>query len=573
MEFTPELLNRAAVGDQNAITALYEMTYNSVYKSVRALIADEDAVLDILQDSYIKGFQSLAMLDRPENFRAWMKRIAVNKAKDYLKRKKPLLFTDLETDDGQAVDFRDECAQRDPEQVLDRQETTRLINEILGTLSEDQRLVIGLFYYEQLPVRQIAQMLDCSENTVKSRLNYGRKKIEAKVRELEKQGTKLYSLSPLPFLLWLLRNDLRFAESPAPNVLPGVLAKCGAPAAATAGAVPAAAVKAAAAGSKALAVKITAGIVAAAVVVSGAALAVSALRRDKTPDAPESVVAEDHDPAQTLPHESEPPAQMNADPTEAYQQILEACLQTLEADSEAFLNNPDAYYNGDHAAFDYHHRFGAADFYYAYCDIDGNGTEELVIGTGPWESIDVVDLYGFDGTDAVHMIDEPTLGDRSSLTVLEDGSLYLLGGSGAANTTEAYYTVDGTTLQPAPDSPAGPMPINWMKLEADNLPIPSAALIEPENSYVPGLYASIADGSGLMVRIEPIDQTSFTVFFSSPVSNDEPSYTVTLDDGFWELWIGEELMFFDFTQADGMLFVEGSAPADLGHFLGVYEII
>ena len=169
--FTDELIRRAAVGDQNAIAELYEITYSSIYKTVKSMIADESTALDILQDSYVKAFQSLAQLDSPENFGAWLKRIAINKTKDHLKKKKPLLFTDLQNDDGEGIEFRDESQEHYPEQVLDRKETARLMQEILSTLSEDQRLVIGMFYYEEMSVREIAETLGCSEHTVISRLN------------------------------------------------------------------------------------------------------------------------------------------------------------------------------------------------------------------------------------------------------------------------------------------------------------------------------------------------------------------------------------------------------------------
>ena len=71
-EFTSERIQKAAAGDQEAITELYELTYSSVYKTVKSMVADEDAVLDVVQDSFIKGFQSLDQLDAAENFRAWM---------------------------------------------------------------------------------------------------------------------------------------------------------------------------------------------------------------------------------------------------------------------------------------------------------------------------------------------------------------------------------------------------------------------------------------------------------------------------------------------------------------------
>ena len=90
--------------------------------------------------------------------------------------------------------------------ILDREETARLLREIIDSLPEDQRAVIGMFYYQEMPVKDIAAALGASESAVKSRLLYGRRKIEAKVRELEKSGTKLYGLAPIPFLLWLLRG-------------------------------------------------------------------------------------------------------------------------------------------------------------------------------------------------------------------------------------------------------------------------------------------------------------------------------------------------------------------------------
>lgn len=227
-QITTAMIKAAENGDQNAIADLYNRTYNSVYRSIRILVKDDDTILDILQDSYIKGFQSLNQLDRPENFPAWMKRIAANKAKDYLKKKKPVLFTDLgDEDESPELSFVDDNLNNLPDHVIDQQETTRLIDEILDSLSAEQRLAISLFYYDELSVKEIAEIMECSENTVKSRLNYGRKKIEAKVLELEKQGTKLYSLAPLPFLVWLLKGEAgQAAVAPSKAVLQAIGQEC-----------------------------------------------------------------------------------------------------------------------------------------------------------------------------------------------------------------------------------------------------------------------------------------------------------------------------------------------------------
>ena len=178
-----ELVLLARKGDQEAISELYEQTYNSVYQSVRAIMKDEEEALDVVQDSYIKGFQNLDKLETPEKYQAWMKQIAANQARDYLRKKRPVLFSERVNQEGEELDLQqpDECLEHMPDEVIDRQETTRLMNDILSTLSEEQRLAICMFYYEEKSVKEISAALNCSENTVKSRLNYGRKKIEVAV--------------------------------------------------------------------------------------------------------------------------------------------------------------------------------------------------------------------------------------------------------------------------------------------------------------------------------------------------------------------------------------------------------
>lgn len=218
LEITEDVIQRARAGDQTAIGWLYQMTYQRVYRTLRTMLRDEDAVLDILQDAYIRSFRALDQLKTPAHYSAWVRTIAVNTARNYLRKEKPLLFSELSQEENSTVlEIPEERRTAMPEASLDQTETTRLVSEILDSLPEDQRLVVSLYYYEERSVREIAALLGCSENTVKSRLYYGRKKIERSVRELERQGTKLYSLAPVPFLLWLLRG-LESGGAAAPNM-------------------------------------------------------------------------------------------------------------------------------------------------------------------------------------------------------------------------------------------------------------------------------------------------------------------------------------------------------------------
>lgn len=225
-ESMEELVGRARRGDTDAVSALYEQTYSKVYYTVKSMIKNEDDVLDVLQDAYLKAFTHLKSFEGGEKFLPWVKQIAANTARDRLRRKTPALFGELTADETQTPAeerIPDERPAALPEASLDAAETQRLIREILDSLPDDQRAVVGMYYYEELSVREIAEALGVSESAVKSRLLYARRKIEARVRDLEKKGTKLYGAAPLPFLLFLLRSQQANAARPDPTLLQRVL--------------------------------------------------------------------------------------------------------------------------------------------------------------------------------------------------------------------------------------------------------------------------------------------------------------------------------------------------------------
>ena len=200
---SPELVARARAGEQAALSALYEQSSAALYQTVRSMVRDEDLAWDILQDSYLRAFRSLEKLESDEAFLPWLRRIAVNVTADELSRKRPLSFTDL--GDGEELpEIPDPDLRVRPELALEQKERARLLREILAALPEEQQMIVGMYYYEDMPVKEIAETLRIAPGTVKSQLHWGRKKVEAAVRALEKQGVKLYGLSPLPFLLALL---------------------------------------------------------------------------------------------------------------------------------------------------------------------------------------------------------------------------------------------------------------------------------------------------------------------------------------------------------------------------------
>lgn len=211
-----EAVRLAGEGKEEGYNFLYQQTYQKSYYVALKYMKQEEAAADVVQEAYIKAFSSLEQLRDAEKFTGWLSRIVATKALDELRKKKEILFSQLQTDNeeiGMEELLADERTDTQPELELDKEETSRLVQEMIDSLSDEQRVCIMMFYIEQLSVKDIAQVLAVSENTVKSRLKYGRKNIEEKVLELEKKGTKLYGIAPFPFFLYLLLRDSMSAQA------------------------------------------------------------------------------------------------------------------------------------------------------------------------------------------------------------------------------------------------------------------------------------------------------------------------------------------------------------------------
>lgn len=205
-----EAVRLAKEGQESGFNFLYEETYKSKYYLALKYMQNEEAAKDVLQEAYIKAFTKLDTLKNPEKFCAWLGIIVANTAKNALKKQNPMLFTDIAVDsEEEEFEYRieDENIQNQPEIAYSQKETQELVRELIDSLSEEQRMCILMFHIEGQSISEIAETLGCSENTVKSRLNYGRKNIKLKAEELQKKGYKLYSLPPIVFLLYLLKSE------------------------------------------------------------------------------------------------------------------------------------------------------------------------------------------------------------------------------------------------------------------------------------------------------------------------------------------------------------------------------
>ena len=226
LEFNPEWVETARRGDQDAVSMLYSSTYSSVYYTIRSLVRyDEDTVMDLLQDTYVKAFTKLDSLGADDKFPAWVKTIARNTALNYLDKKKPLLFTETEDDEGNATwEPVDTDMSRIPEEVLDQADTEQIFKEILDSIPEKQRIVISMYYYMEIKQADIARILGLSIGAVNTRLKLGVKSIEEKILAIEKRdGIRLHAIAPFAFFLFMLKKVDAKAMEPDMDILSHVM--------------------------------------------------------------------------------------------------------------------------------------------------------------------------------------------------------------------------------------------------------------------------------------------------------------------------------------------------------------
>ena len=290
-QFIRELVLKSAQGDVAAFQELYQTTRQRAWFVALSITKNEHDAQDILQESYLKAYQSLSQLEKPESFESWLGQITANKAKNYISRKKPDSFADY--GDENAVNWQEETdTEFLPDKNLDQAEAKALIAALISELPEDQRLVVLMRYYDDMEVAAVAAALNVPEGTVKSRLARARKKLAAMLQQAQDKGIALHAAAPIPLLAYFIQL-IGFEENPGDRLPPLIgLAAAGAATATAAAASSATTIagSSGAAGASGLLIKGVAIAAATAIVATGAVSGVYIYRsRAGTPPSPPAV--------------------------------------------------------------------------------------------------------------------------------------------------------------------------------------------------------------------------------------------------------------------------------------------
>ena len=198
-EYIITLVRSAQGGDSASFAELYNLYYQKVFAFIRTIVRNSADAEDILQLTFLNAWRNLDQLSDPAAFNTWIQVIARNLSTSHLRKKNFVLLLDAEKDDS-PVDIEDTELLL-PEVYAEQEDLSRRLGKIIDSLSDVQRQTVMLFYFDQLSVDEIAQVMECSTGTVKSRLFLARKTIRTEIEEQErKSGQKFYGIAGLPML-------------------------------------------------------------------------------------------------------------------------------------------------------------------------------------------------------------------------------------------------------------------------------------------------------------------------------------------------------------------------------------
>jgi RNA polymerase sigma factor (sigma-70 family) len=178
MMHSDTLIVKAKQGDQNAQGKLVQLWYKRIYNFGYKFFLNHDMAMEISQKTFISMCKNLAGLQDSSRFKSWLYKIAVNYCREEARKMKgsrSLSFDVVWNREDEESPKWEGSGQRydNPERQLEQAELADILQAALLELNDEQREVVIMKEYEGLKFREIADVLNISENTVKSRMYYG----------------------------------------------------------------------------------------------------------------------------------------------------------------------------------------------------------------------------------------------------------------------------------------------------------------------------------------------------------------------------------------------------------------
>ena len=172
-----EMVYKSKRGDPSGYTELYHRYAKEIYNTIYRLVNHTAEAEDLLQESFVAAFQAIGSFENTGGFRAWIKRIAINKSISWLRKRKNQVWTEF--DAGILI--------TETEETLDEIAFTTKVSDVINAIEKlpyQYRTIVQLYLLENIPQAEIANMVGLTHNTV--RVQYHRAKQQI-LKTLEKK--------------------------------------------------------------------------------------------------------------------------------------------------------------------------------------------------------------------------------------------------------------------------------------------------------------------------------------------------------------------------------------------------
>ncbi|WP_378156352.1 sigma-70 family RNA polymerase sigma factor [Chungangia koreensis] len=150
-----ELVKRAKKGDDEAFLSLIHLHKEALFRTAISYLKDENKALEAVQETTYRAYKSIRSLKKPEYFRTWLTRIIMNYCNDVLKKEK----REITQDELQSMTG------------MEQDHTYLEVEEALNTLPIDLQELVRLKYFQDLKIREIADLWEAPEGTIKTKLH------------------------------------------------------------------------------------------------------------------------------------------------------------------------------------------------------------------------------------------------------------------------------------------------------------------------------------------------------------------------------------------------------------------
>jgi len=199
-EPSADIICRAQAGDPDALTQLIVSQQHYVYSIAMSVLKNPDDAADLAQEAFVRLFRALPQYNGESRFTTWLYRLVVNLGRDELRRRGRQVPIALSATDDDSQDdlasVADDDRWSDPSLALDSRELRDNVRRALAQLEEHYRLVLTLYYFDDMKYSDIAEVLDIPLNTVKSHIRRGKERLAALLQAQEQPPTALAITQP-----------------------------------------------------------------------------------------------------------------------------------------------------------------------------------------------------------------------------------------------------------------------------------------------------------------------------------------------------------------------------------------